>query len=215
MRGVSQESGVPERALKTVLLTSLGPAVWGTTYIVATELLPPGRPLLAAAVRTLPIGIVLALLSRQRPVGSWWWRAGVLGFLNIGLFQALLFVAAFRLPGGVAAIVGAIQPLVAAGLAVVLLNEAFTRRTAFAGISGVVGVGLLVLQPAVQLDPLGLIAALVGTVSMAGGVVLTKYWGRPVDLFAFTGWQLVAGGLFLTPIAWWFDLPVLDCQLQA
>ena len=35
----------------------------------------------------------------------------VLGGLNIGVFQALLFVAAYRLPGGVAATTGAIQPL--------------------------------------------------------------------------------------------------------
>ena len=44
-------------------------------------------------------------------------RATVLGVLNIGAFFALLFIGAFRLPGGVAATAGAIQPLVAAGLA--------------------------------------------------------------------------------------------------
>jgi probable blue pigment (indigoidine) exporter len=35
---------------------------------------------------------------------------------------------------------------------------------------------------------------------MAAGVVLTKRWGRPTDLLTFTGWQLVAGGLFLVPL---------------
>ena len=40
----------------------------------------------------------------------------VLAALNIGVFQALLFVAAYRLPGGVAAVVGAIGPLVVMGL---------------------------------------------------------------------------------------------------
>jgi len=34
----------------------------------------------------------------------------VLGTLNIGAFFALLFVAAYRLPGGVAAIIIAAQP---------------------------------------------------------------------------------------------------------
>jgi probable blue pigment (indigoidine) exporter len=34
-----------------------------------------------------------------------------LGALNIGIFQALLFIAAYRLPGGLAAVLGAIQPL--------------------------------------------------------------------------------------------------------
>jgi probable blue pigment (indigoidine) exporter len=36
---------------------------------------------------------------------------------------------------------------------------------------------------------------------MAVGVVLTKRWGRPAPLLATTGWQLVAGGLVLLPVA--------------
>ncbi len=36
---------------------------------------------------------------------------------------------------------------------------------------------------------------------MASGVVLTKKWGRPDTLLATTSWQLIAGGLFLAPIA--------------
>jgi probable blue pigment (indigoidine) exporter len=43
-------------------------------------------------------------------------------------------------------------------------------------------------------------AALAGTICMACGVVLTKKWGRPVPLLAFTSWQLLAGGLMLIPI---------------
>lgn len=205
------ESRVVERGTRSlgwmVAVTAIGPATWGTTYIVATELLPAGRPLLAAAIRTLPIGLLLAFRSRRLPSGAWWWRYAVLGALNIGAFQALLFVAAFRLPGGVAATVGAVQPLVAAALAAVLLGEVFTRRTALAGITGIVGVGLLVLRPDAGLDPVGLVAALAATLSMALGVVLTKHWGRPVDLLTSTGWQLTVGGLFLAPVALVFEGP--------
>ena len=39
-----------------LLLTMLAPAAWGLTYVVTTELLPPGRPLTAAALRALPAG---------------------------------------------------------------------------------------------------------------------------------------------------------------
>ncbi|MGB0114413.1 MAG: EamA family transporter [Ilumatobacteraceae bacterium] len=187
-------------ATTTVALTALTPAVWGTTYIVATELLPEGRPMLAAAVRALPVGLAFVLWSRRLPSGAWWWRSAVLGVLNIGAFFALLFVAAFRLPGGVAATAGAIQPLVATGIAAFVLGEAFTRRTALAGAAGVGGVAMLVLGPDAGLDPVGVAAAVAGTVSMATGVVLTKFWGRPVDLITFTGWQLTAGGIFLLPL---------------
>ena len=180
--------------------TALTPAVWGTTYIVATEFLPSGRPLFAAVVRALPVGIAFVLYRRRLPTGVWWWRATVLGLLNIGAFFALLFVAAFRLPGGVAATAGALQPLIAAGIAAVVLGEAFTKRTALAGAAGVAGVALLVLGPQASLDRIGVTAAIAGTVSMATGVVLTKHWGRPVDLISFTGWQLTAGGLALVPL---------------
>ncbi|WP_249044498.1 hypothetical protein [Crossiella equi] len=80
--------------LGVVLLTALAPAVWGSTYLVTTELLPPGRPLLAAVLRALPAGLLLVALTRRLPRGDWWWRSFVLGALNIGVFFALLFVAA-------------------------------------------------------------------------------------------------------------------------
>lgn len=182
------------------LRTAATPALWGTTYIVATELLPPDRPMLAATVRALPVGLIFVLRTRTLPTGDWWWRALVLGFLNIGAFFALLFIAAFRLPGGVAATAGAIQPLIAAGLAATVIGEVFTRRIAAAGFLGIAGVAMLVLGPTATLDPIGILAALAGAISMATGVVATKHWGRPVDLLTFTGWQLTAGGLMLVPV---------------
>jgi probable blue pigment (indigoidine) exporter len=187
--------------VRTVLLTALAPATWGTTYLVSTELMPSDRPLLTAAVRTLPVGVLLTVLARQLPTGGWWWRSAVLGTLNIGVFQALLFIAASRLPGGVAATAGAVQPLVVAVLASRLLGDRLRLRTALTGLGGILGVSLLVLTPRATLDPLGIVAALAGTVSMAAGVVLTRRWGRPVGLMTATGWQLGAGGLLLAPLA--------------
>ena len=191
--------------LAVVGVTALAPLAWGTTYVVTTELLPPGRPLLAGMLRALPAGLVLVALTRQRPVGTWWAKAAVLGTLNIGGFFALLFVAAYRLPGGVAATLGAVQPLVAAGLAATLLRERLRPEVVAAGVIGLVGVALLVLRAGAQLDGLGVLAGLAGAASMATGVVLTKRWGRPVPLLAFTAWQLVAGGLVLTPLALAFE----------
>jgi len=190
----------PRPRLGLILATALAPMAWGTTYIVSTELLPADRPLLAGLLRALPAGIGLALLTRTRPTGRWWVKAAVLGALNIGGFFALLFYAAFRLPGGVAGTLGAIQPLVAVGFAAVLLNERIKRVTLIASSLGVVGVALLVLRSDADLDSIGVLAGLAGAVSMAVGVVLTKRWGRPVPLLAFTSWQLIAGGLVLLPL---------------
>jgi probable blue pigment (indigoidine) exporter len=175
--------------------------MWGTTYATTTELLPAGRPLLAATLRALPAGIALLAVTRARPSRDWWARLAVLGTLNVGAFFALLFVAAHRLPGGLAATLGAIQPLVAAGLAAAVLGERVRPRTIVAGALGIVGVALLVLRAEAGIDPVGVAAGLAGATSMACGVVLTKRWGRSLPLLAATGWQLVAGGVLLAPLA--------------
>jgi probable blue pigment (indigoidine) exporter len=158
--------------------------------------------LLAGALRALPAGLLLLAVSRVLPSGSWWWRALVLGTLNIGAFLALLYVAAYRLPGGVAATIIALQPLVVAVLAVALLGESLPRRRLLAGIAGVLGVALLVLDSKAALDPLGVAAGLGAAGCMSLGVVLTQRWARPdgVSLLAFAGWQLTAGGLVLAPL---------------
>ena len=167
-------------------------------------MLPPDRPLLASLLRALPAGIALAAFTGVLPRGVWWVKAAVLGTLNIGGFFALLFYAAYRLPGGVAATLGAVQPIVAAVLAARLLGERLRPIIVVAGVAGLIGVALLVLRANVGLDPLGVAAGLAATASMATGVVLTKHWGRPVSLMAFTSWQLIAGGLVLLPI--WFAI---------
>ena len=135
-----------------IALTSLAPAVWGTTYIVTTHALPPGHPVFAALMRTLPAGVLAFLASRQLPRGTWWWKSIVLGALNMACFFPLLFVAAQRLPGGVAATLGAAQPIIVAGLAVTVLGERLSARRLIWGVAGVVGIALVVLGPQAQLD---------------------------------------------------------------
>lgn len=180
-------------------LTALAPVIWATTYIVTTDFLPQGHALFAALMRALPAGLVAVAISRQLPHGSWWWKSFVLGMLNIGLFFPLLFIAAQHLPGGVAATLGSIQPVVAAFLAVLILKEKLSHWRVLWGLVGVCGVAMVVLGPEAALDTVGVLAGAGGAVCMAMGVVLTKKWGRPegVSGLGLTGWQLTAGGLFL------------------
>src|SRR3954469_5577250 len=82
------------------LVSAVAPMTWGTTYLVTTQFLPPDRPLLSCVIRTLPAGLALLLVTRRLPSGTWWARSAALGLLNIGAFNVLLFLAAYRLPGG-------------------------------------------------------------------------------------------------------------------
>jgi probable blue pigment (indigoidine) exporter len=188
--------------MRITVCTAIAPAVWGTTYIVTTEMLPPGHPLFAALARSLPAGVLAIALSRAMPKGAWWWKSIVLGVLNIGAFFPLLFVTAYHLPGGVAATLLATQPLVVAVLVVFVLREPFSAWRLSWGVVGVVGVALVVLRSTATLDPIGVVAGLLSAVSMGFGVTLTKKWGRPtgVSAMGLAGWQLTAGGLFLLPI---------------
>lgn len=198
----------------TIALTALAPISWGSTYIVTTELLPPDRPLFTALLRALPAGMALVAITRTLPRGAWWWRAAVLGALNIGAFFPLLFLAAYRLPGGVAAVVGSVGPLFVAGLAAMLLQERATTRTLLTGIAAALGVGLIVLRAEAAIDVVGVLAGVAAAASMSAGTVLTKRWGRPdgVGPLALTGWQLTAGGLLIAPVAAILEgaPPVLD-----
>ncbi len=186
-----------------MMIAMIAPIIWGSTYIVTTELLPADKPLIASVLRALPAGILLVLLGRKLPQGVWWMRSIVLGLLNIGGFFYCLFVAAYLLPGGVAALIMSCQPIIVMLLGALLLKNKLKARQFVACLVGALGVSLLVLEPNMALPTAGVQAGLAGAISMATGIVLTKKWGKPADvsLYIFTGWQLVVGGLFLLPIA--------------
>jgi probable blue pigment (indigoidine) exporter len=187
--------------LATVLVTAVAPAAWGTTYIVADRLLPPDRPLFAALLRALPVGLALLAWRRQLPRGSWWWKAVVLGLCNIGLFFPLIFVSAYHLPGGLAATIQALSPLAVMAIAWLLIGEHPGALRTVAALVGLTGVALLVLQSPGGVTALGLAGAFGSVLVSALGFVLVKRWPAPVDLLTLMSWQLLVGGLVLLPIA--------------
>ncbi|EKO3407035.1 EamA family transporter [Vibrio fluvialis] len=193
--------------IKTIALTAIAPIVWGSTYIVTTEALPPESPLIASTIRSLPAGVLLVLISRAWPTGLWWLRIAVLGFLNIGLFFYCLFFAATYLPGGMASMVMSIQPVIVMIMSWYLLSASFSSQQLVASGLGILGVGLLVLNSSAELNIEGMLTAILGTLSMALGVVLTKKWGRPtgMTMLGFTGWQLLFGGIILLPVSLWLE----------
>jgi probable blue pigment (indigoidine) exporter len=185
----------------TLLLTAVAPVAWGSTYFVTGQFLPADRPLFGATVRALPVGLVLLAFSRTLPKGVWWGRALVLGTLNIGAFFVLVYVAASRLPGGLAATLTATAPILMMLLAWLLIRERPRPVSLASAVVGLGGVALLVLRAGFVVDPLG-VAASLAAVSMASlGFVLVKRWKSSVSLTTMAAWQLVGGGLLLLPVA--------------
>ncbi|WPJ97497.1 EamA family transporter [Coraliomargarita algicola] len=200
-------------ALGSVLLTALAPILWGTTYLVATEYLPEGRPLWAAVIRTLPAGLLLIAYTRQRVHSISWGRLLLLSALNISAFQALLFVAAYRLPGGIAAIAGALQPLIILALAWGVDQIRPSGSAVGTALCAVAGMALLILSPEAKWDLVGICAALTASVSMAAGIFLSRRWKSDMPLLAFTGWQLALGGLLLLPLAIFIEPPLASLSM--
>lgn len=184
-----------------LLLTALAPAVWGSTYYVTTEWLPEGHPMTLAMLRALPAGLLLLAIVQQLPLRERFAKVLVLGTLNFAVFWTLLFVAAQRLPGGVAATLGSAQALLVLLLARGLLGTPVRAASVVAALMGGLGVALLVLGPAASLDPLGLAAGVGSALAMAAGTVLSRKWQAGVAPLTFTAWQLTAGGLVLLPLA--------------
>ena len=187
--------------LKTLLITALAPAIWGSSYLTTTQFLAQVDPVTISLLRALPAGLLLLLYVRVLPKGRWIPKMLILGALNFSIFWSLLFFAAHRLPGGVAAVLGAAQPFIVIFAARGLLGTKIKPLSLVATCTGILGIGLLILTPAAKLDAIGVIAGLLGAASMALGIVLSRKWQPPVDTLTFTAWQLTAGGLLLIPVA--------------
>lgn len=182
-------------------LAAITPMIFGTTYLLTTQFLPPGRPLLAALMRSLPTGLVLIIGSRLPP-RHWLVRFLILSVLYASGLFPLLFIAAYRLPGGVAAVINSLAPIVVVIISIPLLHTSIKAIQIVSGILGVGGVALLVLRSNARLDGLGLLAMLGAVAMMSVATVLTKRWGHPpgINAIAVTGWTFLFGGLALLPV---------------
>ena len=182
-------------------VAALTPIIFGTTYLLTTEFLPPGRPLLAGLMRSLPTGLVL-IIGSPIPNRRWLARFFVLSVLYASGLFPLLFIAAYRLPGGVAAVINSLSPLLVVVISVPLLATKIRAIQVVAGSFGAAGVALLVLQSDARLDLVGLIAMAGAMAMFSVATVLTKRWGRPegMNSIGVTGWTFLLAGLTLVPV---------------
>jgi probable blue pigment (indigoidine) exporter len=185
--------------------TLAAPVLWGTTYLTVTEFLPDERPLVVAAMRVAPAGLLLLAVARSTgwwvPAGVDWLRTSALAMANFGVFFPFLTVAVERLPGGVAAAFGGLQPLFVAVLARALLRARPTKGDIGIALAAGLGVALVAIRPGAGLDPIGIAAAIAANASFAFGVVLTSRFGAPRHRIAATGWQLLVAASLLVPLA--------------
>ena len=191
-----------ENTLRWSLVTAIAPIAWGSTYFVAHEFIPPGHPLLGGMLRALPAGLILLAFRPRLPHGAWWWKSLVLGPLNVGAFFVLIYVAAQSLPSSLASTIMALSPAALILLAWPLASEKPTARALAGAAIGITGACLMVFTAVHDVDPIGVVASASAMLMSSLGFILAKRWNTgDVDALTSTAWQLVAGGLLLTPVA--------------
>ncbi|WP_408996881.1 DMT family transporter [Streptomyces ipomoeae] len=190
-----------EANMRWVALTAIAPVAWGANYYVTHEYLPAGHPLYGAALRALPAGLVLLVLSRRTPRGAWWWRSAVLGLLNVSVFFVLVYAASQLLPTSVASTVMAASPLTMMLIAWSLVSERPGLAHLAGAVVGLAGVCLMLLTGEGAVSVPGALASAGAMLVSSFGHILTKRWNAGADVLASTAWQLTAGGLLLLPLA--------------
>lgn len=209
---------MPGRALRLPLgrlaLTAIAPVAWGSTYYVTREYLPGDAALWGGVFRALPAGLILLLICRRLPRGSWWWKSLVLGTLNIGAFFALVYAVAQLLPSSIAATTMAVSAGVLMLLAWPLLGERPKRWPLTGAALGFLGVAIMVFDGQSKISMLGILLSLTAMGISSVGFILAKKWSSGQPIVDTTAWQLVAGGLLLLPFAWLIQgpPPALDRQ---
>jgi len=192
-----------------VLVTAIAPVAWGSNYFVTRQFLPLDSPLWGAALRALPAGLILVLLARRMPRGSWWWKSVVLGALNVGAFFVLIYVASQLLPSSVASTIMATSAGVLMLLAWPLLRERPALLPVAGAAVGFGGVCVMLLGGGAAIEPAGVAASLAAMLTSSTGFVLTKRWAAEESpdaapapsTIALTSWQLLVGGMLLLPLA--------------
>lgn len=192
-------------------------AIWGSTWLVikiGLQYLPPLR--FAGLRMALACLVLVPFVFRRRdarPRGRERTYMALAGFLQIGLFYALIFTAQQWIESGLAALLFATFPICAGVFAHFLLpNEPLTARTLAAAGLGLAGVALIqgpAVSRALQADFGALLRGgglIIAAAIVAGyaSVVVKKHLER-VDPIVNVWGETLVGAAFLLPLAALFE----------
>lgn len=200
------------KSLRWILITAIAPIAWGSTYYVTRHALPADAALWAGAIRCLPAGLLVLLIVRRLPRGSWWWRSFVLGALTVGGLNVLVYIVAQRLPTSLAATLMSTSAAAMMLLSWLLLRQRPRLLAVLGALVGIVGVVVMMGLGGGPVDGWGVAASVGAMLSSSLGFVLTAKWGAQVAPLTMTAWQLIAGSVVVVPFAVLFEgaPPALD-----
>jgi len=199
----------PRRDLFPVVAPALFVVLWSTGFIGSKLGLPYAEPLTFLLVR---FAVVLAVLVPAAFVFRSPWpkkatdagRVAVAGVLLHGGYLGGVFTAIYHgVPAGMAALIVGLQPLLTAAAAGAFLGERVTPRQWIGLALGAIGVAATVSDKAAWHAPtlLGVVATVIGLLSITGGTLYQKRHGASAGLIAGSVIQFAASAAVLLPIA--------------
>jgi drug/metabolite transporter (DMT)-like permease len=182
--------------------------LWASAFSVAKMGLADCPPLLLLTIRFVVAGVLIlagtALAGRPLRLSR---RDlllfAVLGIANQAVYLGLGYVGMGSVSSGLTALVISANPVLAAILAAVFLDERLTTRKVFGLALGIGGVAVVVegrLAGGID-DAGGLVFIFAALVSLVVGTILFKRFPPRGDLWVGNGVQSLAAGLALMPVA--------------
>src|ERR1700681_2240650 len=193
-------------AWKTLLAFAIIYFVWGTTYLAIRIGVHEVPPFLLAAMRFLIAGGVLygwmIGQGEHSPSARQWMSISAIAFLIFVLDYGLVFWAEETVPSGIAAVMMATIPVFMALSEIIFLRtQKLTVRLTLALLIGIGGVAVLMSRSlnlsGAQIDKMGALALIVGSISWSLASVLTRKLTLPPSKVMSSGAQMLAGGVFL------------------
>jgi drug/metabolite transporter (DMT)-like permease len=192
--------------------------LWSSSFIAVKAGLPHISPLLFVAVRlsgcaVVLIATMLALRRSWRPLsGKGWVHCAIVGTLlnAIGLMPP--HVAMALVPAAHIALVQSLTPLLTAAFGLIFLRERLSPIQWFGLTLGLLGVGLVVgqsaLENATRIE--GLALAFLGMFGLVAGTLWFGRYCRGIPLLQGATAQFIASAIVSAPCAWLLETPRLE-----
>ena len=191
----------------TAALFVLLAAVWGFSFVAARAALPYIPPVPLAALRFDIVALVMVAYA-TRTTDRWypqtrqeWWSIVVGGALFVAAHHALLFAGQQYVTSAVAGVVVSLDPILAAGLAWLLLADERLDRLGIVGlVFGLVGVAIIANPGVESVDTttmLGVGLVFLSAAAFALGAVLTRRFRTDLPVQTMQAWMMVVGAPLL------------------
>jgi drug/metabolite transporter (DMT)-like permease len=200
--------------------------LWGTSMVAMKGVMPHTTPLFMAAMRLIPAGILVLVVSaiakRPQPQGwqAWLWIL-LFAVVDGTLFQGFLAAGLVRTTAGLGSVMIDSQPLAVAVLSAWLFQEQIGAIGICGLVLGVIGISCIGLPVdwlsqlatnplASQFDLSALFnhgewLMLLAALAMAVGTILIRFITRYADPVVATGWHMIIGGMPLAVGSWLWE----------